>query len=126
MLKSDRTSQLARRMHNLKARTNRSYEALSRRIGVSRSTLHRYCRGEVVPPTYDVIIRFSTVCGATRDETKELLKYWSLAVDGNRPDPARCREKRPNNAKRRGLMAIAALAGGVWRRGRSRAGGTQR
>jgi transcriptional regulator with XRE-family HTH domain len=48
------TEQLARQMQTLKVRTGRGYEALARRVGVSRSTLRRYCRGEAVPPLDDI------------------------------------------------------------------------
>jgi transcriptional regulator with XRE-family HTH domain len=71
---------LARRMHALKVRTNRSYAALANRIGVSGSTLHRYCRGETVPPHIEVVARFAAVCGASGDESEELLRCWVLTM----------------------------------------------
>lgn len=111
MSQSDQARQLASRLQILKARTNRSYEALSRRIGVSRSTLHRYCSGAVVPPTYDVIVRFCKVCGATREEAEEVLRYWTLAVNGDQEPPA---------GRTRWLLVAAAvtgvLGGFLWRR----------
>lgn len=120
VFQSDQARQLARRLHMLKARTNRSYDALSRRMGISSSTLHRYCRGEVVPPTYDIVVRFCKVCGATRQEAEELLRDWLLAVD-HRPVPV----PRPVDVRRRWVVpvviAVGALGGVVWRR--LRAGG---
>jgi transcriptional regulator with XRE-family HTH domain len=71
-------------MHALKVRTNRSYEALANRIGVSSSTLHRYCSGETVPSNYEVIARFGRVCGASNAEAEELLQSWVLTVNGHR------------------------------------------
>jgi transcriptional regulator with XRE-family HTH domain len=104
------TEQLARQLQMLKARTGRSYEALARRVGVSRSTLHRYCRGEVVP-ALDVVVRFARVCGATKPEAEELLRYWALAADQRALPPGRW------------WLVTAALAAGVcaavwprWRR----------
>lgn len=104
------TEQLARQLQMLKLRTDRSYEALSRRVGVSRSTLHRYCRGEVVP-TLDVMVRFARTCGATKQETEDLLRYWALAADRHPLPPTRW------------WLVTAALAAGVcaavwprWRR----------
>jgi len=82
------TEQLARQLQMLKARTDRSYEALARRVGVSRSTLHRYCRGEVVP-TLDVVVRFARVCGATKQEVEDLVRYWALAADQRQLPPTR-------------------------------------
>jgi transcriptional regulator with XRE-family HTH domain len=99
---SDQARQLASRLQILKTRTNRSYEALSHRIGVSRSTLHRYCSGAVVPPTYDVIVRFCKVCGATREEAEEVLRYWALAVNG---------DHRPPHTRGRWLPAMVVIAG---------------
>jgi transcriptional regulator with XRE-family HTH domain len=104
------TEQLARQLQMLKARTDRSYEALARRVGVSRSTLHRYCRGEVVPGL-DVVVRFARVCGATKQEAEDLVRYWALAADQRPLPPARW------------WLVTAALAAGVcaavwprWRR----------
>ncbi len=104
------TEQLARQLQMLKVRTDRSYEALARRVGVSRSTLHRYCRGEVVP-ALDVVVRFARVCGATKQETEDLLRHWAVATD-LRPLPSN-----------RWWFVTAALAAGVcaavwprWRR----------
>lgn len=104
------TKQLARQLQMLKVRTNRSYEALAPRVGVSRSTLHRYCRGEVVP-ALDVVVRFARACGATKQEAEDLLRYWALAAD-RRPLPPT-----------RWWLVTAALAAGIcaavwprWRR----------
>lgn len=84
MFRADRPARLAEQMHALKVRTNRSYEALANRVGVSRSTLHRYCRGETVPPDYEVIARFGRVCGASKEEIEELLRSWVRTVDAGR------------------------------------------
>jgi transcriptional regulator with XRE-family HTH domain len=72
--------QFATRLQALKLRSNRSYEALARRIGASSSTLHRYCRGMIVPSDYAIIDRFAKVCGATDDEATALLRSWVLAT----------------------------------------------
>ncbi|GAB3440091.1 helix-turn-helix domain-containing protein [Actinophytocola sediminis] len=123
MFQSEQAGQLAERLRALKVRTNRSYEVLARRVGVSSSTLHRYCSGEVVPPNCAVLVRFCKVCGATREEAEELLAYWALAVNGNdQPPPT----PQPDEAdvRRRWLIPVAVLAGvaggALWRHGRSR------
>lgn len=123
MSESEQARQLARRLQSLKSRTNRSYEALARRVGVSSSTLHRYCRGEVVPPSYDLVARFSSVCGASREEAEELLRYWLLAVDGNRRPVTGWR---PAGVRRSWLVlvvaAVGALGGVLWGRARGHLG----
>lgn len=112
MSQTDQAGELARRLRVLKVRTNRSYEALSRRIGVSSSTLHRYCSGEVVPPSYEVIARFGKACGASRQEAEELLRYWALAV--NRPQRPFWRPESRWLAA--ALVVAGALGGLAWRR----------
>lgn len=113
MFQTDRAGELARQLQVLKVRTNRSYEALSRRVGVSSSTLHRYCSGEVVPPSYDVVVRFGKVCGATREEAEELLRHWALAVNRPQRPTWRPEESRWFAAV---LVAAGALGGLAWRR----------
>lgn len=106
MFQSEHTTRLAGQLQMLKTRTDRSYEALSRRIGVSRSALHRYCRGEVVP-ALDVIVRFGKVCGATQGEAEELLRYWALAVDGGHRAPV------PPRVWRRWVVPVAVVVAAV-------------
>jgi hypothetical protein len=80
MEKSDRARQFATRLHTMKLSSNRSYEALARRIGASSSALHRYCRGVTIPSDYAVIDRFAKACGATEKETTDLFRSWVLAT----------------------------------------------
>ena len=121
MSESMQARQLARRLQSLKTRTNRSYEALARRVGVSSSTLHRYCRGEVVPPSYDLVARFGAVCGASREEAEDLLRHWLLAVDGNRRPVTGWR---PAGVRRLWLVAVVVGALGcvLWGRARGHVG----
>jgi len=62
-----------------KNRTDRSYQALARRAGVSSSSLHRYCVGTCVPTDYGTVQRFARECGATQPELRELHRLWTLA-----------------------------------------------
>lgn len=71
----------------LKDRSGRSFDALGRRAGISGSSLHRYCAGTSVPPDSDAVLAFARVCGATRDEMRELNRLWALA--GARRDTPR-------------------------------------
>jgi hypothetical protein len=67
-------------LRRLKARTDRSYSRLARRLNMNASTLHRYCVGEAVPLDFAPVERFAGLCGATPEERLELHRYWILAV----------------------------------------------
>ncbi|MFJ2155347.1 helix-turn-helix domain-containing protein [Streptomyces sp. NPDC087856] len=67
-------------LRRLKARTDRSYGQLARRLNMNASTLHRYCVGEAVPLDFAPVERFAALCGATPEERVELHRFWILAV----------------------------------------------
>ncbi|MGQ4436072.1 MULTISPECIES: helix-turn-helix domain-containing protein [unclassified Streptomyces] len=67
-------------LRRLKARTDRSYGRLARRLNMNASTLHRYCVGEAVPLDFAPVERFAALCGATPEERVELHRFWILAV----------------------------------------------
>ncbi|MEU4871581.1 helix-turn-helix domain-containing protein [Streptomyces sp. NPDC021608] len=76
----------------LKKRTNHSYAALAGRLGMTASTVHRYCTGEAVPPDFAGIARFAALCRATPEERTELHRRWILAVAARqRTRPSRAR-----------------------------------
>lgn len=75
----DETAQFASLLTRLKSRTDRSYSSLARHLDMNASTLHRYCRAEVVPADFAVIERFAKLCGASRQEREELYRRWILA-----------------------------------------------
>jgi hypothetical protein len=70
-----------------KNRTERSYESLAKRTGVSSSSLHRYCAGTKIPSDYGTIQRFAKECGATQEELRELHRLWVLADAVRRTQP---------------------------------------
>ncbi|MDX3225261.1 helix-turn-helix transcriptional regulator [Streptomyces sp. ME19-01-6] len=74
-------------LRGLKERSGLSYGALAKRLGMSTSTLHRYCIGSAVPTDYAPIERLARVCRATREEQVELHRRWILA------DAARARRR---------------------------------
>jgi hypothetical protein len=82
------SQQLAAFLRTLKSRTDRSYEALARRTGISSSSLHRYCAGTKIPSDFGAIQRFAKECGATRSELHELHRLWALADAVRRAQPA--------------------------------------
>ncbi|MEV7969972.1 helix-turn-helix transcriptional regulator [Sphaerisporangium sp. NPDC088356] len=75
-MSAERLSEL---LSELKLRGGRTYEALGRRTGMSRSTVHRYCRGEIVPDSYGPLERIARACGATKAEQEAV-----PAVDAGR------------------------------------------
>ncbi|MFF9848076.1 helix-turn-helix domain-containing protein [Streptomyces litmocidini] len=77
--------EFAARVRGLKVRDGRSYEALGRRLGVSASTLHRYCSGVAVPESFAVVERLARLCGAAADEVRELEERWRHADLVRRP-----------------------------------------
>ncbi|MET8857691.1 helix-turn-helix domain-containing protein [Streptomyces sp. NPDC004579] len=76
----DDVTRFAELLARLKARTDRSYAALARRLNMNASTLHRYCAGEAVPLDFAVVERFAALCGASTQERVELHRLWILAV----------------------------------------------
>lgn len=75
----DDVADFALLLRRLKERTDRSYAALARRMGVHASTLHRYCSGEAVPQDFAGIERFAALCGASHEERMELHRRWIMA-----------------------------------------------
>ncbi|QEU66042.1 transcriptional regulator [Streptomyces galilaeus] len=88
----DDVAEFALLLTRLKERTDRSYAALARRLGMNASTLHRYCAGEAVPLDFTGIERFAALCGASPEERVEVHRRWILAVAARqrtRPSAAR-------------------------------------
>ncbi|MPY32055.1 helix-turn-helix domain-containing protein [Streptomyces adustus] len=109
----DDVAEFALLLTRLKERTDRSYAALARRVGVHASTLHRYCSAEAVPQDFAGVERFAVLCGASPEERMELHRRWVMADaarQGPRPSPAR-----PAPAPRTSASAAASIvsAGGA-------------
>ncbi|HEX6340252.1 helix-turn-helix domain-containing protein [Umezawaea sp.] len=132
MARSTEEQQFAAFLRMLKNRTDRSYEALAKRTGISGSSLHRYCAGTKIPSNFGTIQRFAEECGATRSELHELHRLWALAdtVRRGQPEPAveqvdespddlaeQERTSRRTTARRRwaliGAVVVVLVAGGV-------------
>ncbi|MFE0426109.1 helix-turn-helix domain-containing protein, partial [Streptomyces sp. NPDC058953] len=71
--------EFARRLRELRDGSGRSYGSLARRIGVSASTLHRYCSGATVPAEFAPVERLARLCGCTGHELIALHEAWVLA-----------------------------------------------
>ncbi|MFH9609551.1 helix-turn-helix domain-containing protein [Streptomyces sp. NPDC017448] len=76
---------LAARLNALREGSGRTYASLARRIGVSGSTLHRYCTGRTVPAEFAPVERLARLCGASAADRQALHRLWLLA-DGERAD----------------------------------------
>lgn len=85
----DEVEEFAALLRRLKARTDRSYASLARRLNMNASTLHRYCSGDAVPLAFAPVERFAALCEASPAERTELHRRWILAVAARqRPRPA--------------------------------------
>ncbi|MGW2290146.1 helix-turn-helix domain-containing protein [Streptomyces phaeochromogenes] len=112
--RDDDVEEFAALLRRLKARTDRSYGALARRVNMNTSTLHRYCAGDAVPLDFAPVERFAALCGATPAERLELHRLWILAVAARQrpratvatespdpdPDPALTSEPEPEPVTR--------------------------
>ncbi|MFE3268386.1 helix-turn-helix domain-containing protein [Streptomyces sp. NPDC059215] len=76
----EEVEEFAALLRRLKARTDRSYAALARRLNMNASTLHRYCAGDAVPLDFAPVERFAAMCEAGPAERIELHRRWILAV----------------------------------------------
>ncbi|WP_257142261.1 helix-turn-helix transcriptional regulator, partial [Streptomyces sp. sk226] len=70
---------LAARLNTLREGSGRTYASLARRIGVSGSTLHRYCTGRTVPAEFAPVERLARLCGASVADRETLHRLWLLA-----------------------------------------------
>ncbi|MET9059849.1 helix-turn-helix domain-containing protein [Streptomyces antibioticus] len=80
MSSDEDVAEFAALLTELKARTERSYGSLARRLGMNTSTLHRYCAGEAVPQDFAPVERLAEFCGASPEERLELHRRWLRAV----------------------------------------------
>lgn len=72
-------SELASLLQQLKERSGQSYADLARRCGVSTSTMHRYCRGQILPDSFGMVERIARACSADKAELAELYQHWVRA-----------------------------------------------
>ncbi|MQA07769.1 MAG: helix-turn-helix domain-containing protein [Pseudonocardiaceae bacterium] len=113
---------LADFFNELKQRSGYSYEQIGKKCHISRSTIHRYCTGNGVPPDFGTVERIATVCGANQQDITRLFRLWEQAWSnraasaGAVVEPAEPEPERPANrpqaqprARRRSVV-VAVLA----------------
>ncbi|MFP1624367.1 helix-turn-helix domain-containing protein [Streptomyces sp. 5K101] len=106
------TEAFARRLHELRSGSGRTYGALARRMGVGAATLHRYCAGQTVPMDFAPVERLARLCGCGPDELAELHRLWVLA-DADRGVRREAGAARPSAAADWVPRASAAPARGT-------------
>ncbi|MCP2242671.1 helix-turn-helix domain-containing protein [Lentzea aerocolonigenes] len=72
--------ELGDRLEQLKTVSGLSYDRIGRKVHVSKSAVHRYCRGTSVPREFGIVERIALACGASRDEMAVLYGLWSQAT----------------------------------------------
>ncbi len=95
----DDVGEFAALLTRLKARTDRSYGSLARRLNMNTSTLHRYCAGDAVPQDFAPVERFAGLCGASAEERLELHRLWLMAVAARQRPRPRAGEAVPEAAE---------------------------
>ncbi|WP_208876218.1 helix-turn-helix domain-containing protein [Streptomyces armeniacus] len=93
--------ELARLLQELKDRSGRSFAALARQTGLSRSSLHRYCTGTTVPGSFGTVERIARACAAEPDELDGLYRLWARA-DTGREEQAEQENAEPEGAEPEG------------------------
>jgi len=127
-MEPDAVRALAAALRDLKNRKGTTFAALARRLSVSKSALHRYTSGEVVPAEVALVDLWARECGATPDETAELRRLWRAAaaeqaLGAEAPEPVTSlpdagapgavRPPRPARRRWAVLAAAVAVAGAV-------------
>ncbi|MEN8653994.1 helix-turn-helix transcriptional regulator [Streptomyces sp. 21So2-11] len=100
------TEAFAQRLHEIREGSGRSYGALARRVGVSASTLHRYCSGHAVPMEFAPVERLARLCGCKGEDLIALHRLWVMADTQRR----RRQEAAADAAAGRGAAAMTGPA----------------
>ncbi|MFF7199861.1 helix-turn-helix domain-containing protein [Streptomyces sp. NPDC008141] len=104
------TEAFAQRLREIRDASGRSYGALARRVGVSASTLHRYCSGSTVPVEFAPIERLARLCGCAGDDLIALHRLW-VRADADRRRRMESGVGRADAGDPHGTSGPAATAG---------------
>lgn len=101
---------LADLLNELKQRSGYSYEQVGRKAHLSSSSVHRYCSGRSIPPSFGILEQLALACGADREETARLYRLWEQA-DSARQQTESSRPRRRRIRWLPILLALTALVG---------------
>ncbi|MEO3873294.1 helix-turn-helix domain-containing protein [Nonomuraea sp. B12E4] len=72
---------MAQLLRDLKERSGHSYEWIGRKVNASKSTVHRYCSGESIPPSFGMVEQIALACKASRADLIRLHRLWVRATE---------------------------------------------
>ncbi|WP_112262457.1 helix-turn-helix domain-containing protein [Lentzea terrae] len=76
MADGTRPRDLAGHLEQLKVASGLTYEGIGRKVHLSKSAVHRYCRGSSTPREFAIVERIASTCGASRSEMAALHRLW--------------------------------------------------
>ncbi|MFM9592114.1 helix-turn-helix domain-containing protein [Streptomyces scabiei] len=82
MAQASHRKQLGALLEDLKQRSGHSYQWIGQSVRASKSTVYRYCTGQIVPPDFATVERIAKACNAGRAEMAALHQLWMAASAG--------------------------------------------
>uniref|UniRef100_UPI00062C712D helix-turn-helix domain-containing protein n=1 Tax=Streptomyces stelliscabiei TaxID=146820 RepID=UPI00062C712D len=79
MAEASHRKQLGALLEDLKQRSGHSYQWIGQSVCASKSTVYRYCTGQIVPPDFATIERIAKTCNAGKAEMAALYRLWMAA-----------------------------------------------
>jgi hypothetical protein len=96
MAQASHRKQLGALLEDLKQRSGRSYQWIGQSVRASKSTVYRYCTGQIVPPDFATVERIAKACNAGRAEMAALHQLWMAASAGPDDVPSDARDEVPS------------------------------
>ncbi|MEU1555074.1 helix-turn-helix domain-containing protein [Streptomyces scabiei] len=98
MAQASHRKQLGALLEDLKQRSGHSYQWIGQSVRASKSTVYRYCTGQIVPPDFATVERIAKACNAGRAEMAALHQLWMAASAGPDEVPSDARDEVPSAA----------------------------
>ncbi|MDX2574799.1 helix-turn-helix domain-containing protein [Streptomyces scabiei] len=99
MAQASHRKQLGALLEDLKQRSGHSYQWIGQSVRASKSTVYRYCTGQIVPPDFATVERIAKACNAGRAEMAALHQLWMAASAGPEDVPADARDEAWSDAR---------------------------
>ncbi|MDW8806391.1 helix-turn-helix domain-containing protein [Streptomyces scabiei] len=96
MAQASHRKQLGALLEDLKRRSGHSYQWIGQSVRASKSTVYRYCTGQIVPPDFATVERIAKACNAGRAEMAALHQLWLAASAGPDDVPSDARDEVPS------------------------------